>query len=533
MTDFILLEDGDELLQEDGDNLLLEAETGEIVLTTKLTVNAVEFNDYRVANIQKSMSEYTATSNFTITLDSPYGRHANDFNVGDEVVFFAEETVAGSANVKLITGIIEKISFKGKENTQTVTLSGRDFSLRFQDITVVPVVYTNTEISDIVKDIMANNVMDITVSNVDTTSVTLKRIAFNHITVNDALKQLAELAGFIFYVDEDKDLHFEEKNIISSGITLDNTNINKSTFNQTREGMSNSVWVYGDRYLAGFQETFTATNGSSYELLSKPRNTYVTVNGSPQVGGVLELTSTPNSGTNYLVSFNDKLIVFTSGTDIGNSIPVSGADTIITQYDRDIPIVKFGENKSSIATFGKKVKVINDKSINDPNTAVDILKTELNKADPFKGIEANIKGWTDFTVGDTVQVIMSDFGLDETVGILNVTYTFNKRTIQDKKVIKIRLDRKIKDITDEITDIRKRVEAIEAADRLDTDIITRLETSEDSLQVVGSSWEVRTRVLNNSFLLGTSALGSIVASGISLLGDQGDAFSTVRSGGFF
>ena len=46
----------------------------------------------------------------------------------------------------------------------------------------------------------------------------------------------------------------------------------------------------------------------------------------------------------------------------------------------------------------------------------------------------------------------------------NISYNFTPQTIQSEKIISVRLDTKILDITDEITDIRKRLNDIEAAE---------------------------------------------------------------------
>ena len=515
------------------------------MINTKIEVDNVEFNDYQRMRVNQSMNEYNSSSTFQVTYDSPFGRHSTDFQVGNEIELFADDS---DATTKLLTGVVERVNFRGRENTQTVTLSGRDFSLRLQDATVDPIIFTDTEISEIVTSIISANVDDITTTNVDTTGVTLKRIVFNHTPVFEALKQLAELAGFYFFVDNDKDLNFKQRANVSSGIVLDNTNINISNIDTTREGMANSVFVYGDRQLSGFEETLTAGSplgGSVFDLLSKPRNTLVTVDTVPSQGGVFELTVVPTSGPRHLVSFNDKKVVFVSGTDIGyDAIPSSGASVKIT-YDRDIPIVKFGQNEDSITLFGKREKIINDKSINDPNTAVDILRKELEKSDPFKGVECATKGWFSITPGTLARVTLSDFNIDEDVGILNASYIFDKTTVNNEKIITVRLDRKITDITDEITTIRNRLNAIESADRQESDTITSLRTSEDNVIVVGSKWEVKTRTeLGSSFILGVAphgvsgptfggTLGSIVASGINFLGDSRGALSIVASGGFY
>jgi hypothetical protein len=515
---------------------------------TKTVIDGDQFDDYRIMKVTRSMNEFNSSSTFQITYDSPFGRHSEDFQVGQEIVISADEV---DASTGLLTGVIERVQFKGNETSQTVTLSGRDFSQRLQDATVEPVVFTDTEISAIVASIIDNNVDNITTTNVNVTGTTLKRIVFNHTPVFEALKQLAELAGFYFYIDNDKDLHFEQRANIDSGIVLDNTVINKSTLNQTREGMWNSVFVYGDRALAGFQEEITAGSplgGSVFTLLSKPRNNLITVNGSPQVGGVFELTVEPTSGPQYLVSFNDKQIIFVSGTDIGyNAVPSSG-DNLVFQYDRDIPIVKGGQDRESISLFGKKEKIINDKSINDPNTATAILKRELEKSNPFKGVETNITGWFDITPGNTARVNLSDFNIDEDIGILSASYVFDKNTVQSGKIITVKLDKKIKDITDELTNIRNRLNAIEEADRQETDTITRLEQASEDFSVVGSYWTVLTNSVTgsayhiystgfvppvNPFHLSPGSEPGLLAGSFTGSAKAFTDFAIVKSGGFY
>jgi len=515
-----------------------------VSLKTKVEINGIEQKDIKNLTVKKSIDNYNAVSNYIISMDSPFGRHKNDFNVGDEVIIYAGDVSILRAENKILTGIIEELIFKGKENTQTLRITGRDYTLRLLDSTVEPIVYSEEEISNIVKDIVADNVLDITTNNVDTTGVTLNRIRFNHVSVFEALKQLAELAGFIFYVDIDKDLHFEERESTDSGITIDNTNIIRSTFDETREGMTNSVWVYGDRYLAGFEEvntligsTWGGAVGSVFTLLSKPHSTYITYLGIPQKGGVFELTQEVTSGINYLVNYDDRQLIFTSGTSIGNSIPISGG-SIVSQYDREVPIVKTGDDRASIARYGLKRKIINDKTIKDPRTASDILKKELEKANPFRGIKAELNGWLDLTPGNTVHVTIDDFGLDEDVGLLNVTYFFDKNTIQSENIITITLDRKIKDITDEIKDIRNRINLLEAQDRESSDVITRLENANGSLVIIGSHWEVTTRYIGSDYLWGVSQLDKpfvwgITGSGLWVGSYAYPNYTLIKSGGYY
>jgi len=517
------------------------------MIHTKITVGGVTHNDYQTMRISKAISDYNSSSDYTIIYDSPFGRHDNDFTVGNEIIIYADNI---DASTILFKGILETIKFVGKGVQQKVELRGRDYSLRLQDVTVEPVVYTNSEVSTIVKNIISSNVTeDITVNNVNTTTTTLDRISFNHESIFDALTQLGKLAGFIFYVDSDKDLHFEQRENVDSGIDLDNTNIYSCIFNETREGMANSIWVYGDRALTGIREELTLNgspwggrSGSEYILTYKPHTTEVEYLNNVKKGGVFGMAVVSTSGPDYLVNFHDRKLIFQSGTEIGyDAVPISGG-SVIVNYNREVPIVKMGEDKDSITIYGKKVKVINDKSIKDPILAMDLVKKELEDSSPFKGLEIGYKGWLDIIVGQTVDITLSDFGLSETVGILSVDYKFDKNTVQSQKVIKFRLDKKVKDITDEITDLRKRLGYIESQDRQSSDIITRLEQAAGSLVIVGSYWEVKTRTTGSSFILGQigtqtnphagGRLGSIIGSGINFLGDSRTAFSVQTSGGY-
>ena len=508
------------------------------MINTKITVDGTEYVDSLNITLKRSTSKFSATTNFNITLPSPYGRHKDNFTIGDEVIIYADEDT-DPATTKLMTGIIEDIKFQGIENTQQVSIRGRDYTARLMDTTVEPVVYTDSEVSTIVKNIIDNELSgQITYTNVATTETTLKRIAFNHVTIMDAFKQLGELSGYYFYIDNNKDLNFKKNENIDSGVTLDNSNILKMDFDTTREGMANDIWVYGDRYLAGFEETLSADGGSVFSLISKPHDSYVEYLGTPQKGGVFQMTNSLESGVDYLVSYQDKEIIFTSGTAIGSSVPANGG-SILVRYNREVPIVKTGQNRPSVQLYGLKRKIINDKSIKDPNTAEEILKAEIANADPFRGIRASIKGWLDINPGETLKVELDNFDLDEeNIPISSITYKFDKNTIQSGKVITIELDKKLLDITDEITNLRKRLELIESADRQDTDIITRLEISTGSFTIIGSYWEVRTRFIGSDYLWGVSQASNpfvwgVAGSGLWLGSYAYPTINVMRSGGYY
>jgi len=97
------------------------------MINTKITVGGVEYSNYLNVTLKRSTSKFSATTNFNITFPSPYGRHAGNFTVGDEVIVYADEDT-DPATTKLVTGIIEDVKFQGVENTQQVSIRGRDYT---------------------------------------------------------------------------------------------------------------------------------------------------------------------------------------------------------------------------------------------------------------------------------------------------------------------------------------------------------------------------------------------------------------------
>jgi len=497
------------------------------MIKNKLQVNSVTFDDVLNLKVKRTMHDSNASSTFTATFDTPFGKHKSDFTVGQTVDIFADET---DATTKIFSGVIEKIRFTGKENTQKLTLSGRDYSLRLQDITAQPQVFNNTETSEIVTGLLtSNSVPDITTTNVNVTSTILSRMSYNHESLFDAFNELAMMSNSIFWVDEDKDLHWIERKSSSSGVTIGDSqnNLLDTDLNRSREGMANIIHVYGDRYLSGFKEQLSIgspVGGSVFELISRPHNTEILYLGSSLKGSVKDITLTPTSGPDYAVDFFDRQVIFLSGTDIGyDSIPPSGG-SVIVNYQRELPIVKCGQNDDSIKFYGPKTKVIRDKSIKDPNTALDLLQGALQDSNPLNRLKCKLKGWFTFTPGQTVIYDLSNFNISEIpMSIVEIQYNFNKNSIQDNSTISLVLSKKLLDITDKMKELDRRLVNIESPDISDSDVVTRLIQSKEECIVVGSCYSVYTSTVTGSqyHLYGTSFIPPINPWHLASGTDQG------------
>ena len=493
----------------------------------KITVAGVTTGIVKIGSVIKTISENNAVSNFNLTIKNQDGLSKADYTIGDEVVIYVEQDV-NPATAKVFTGVLEDIDFVGKGVSEELIISGRDYTAVLQDNTVQPVVYNDDDISVIVKDIIDNNVDGITYVNVPTaTGKVVDHISFNHKNVYDAIKQLAVLGNLIFWVDEDKDLHLVAKNTVSSGVTLDKTNITKSSFKETDKEIANEVWVYGDRQLSGWQNNFTTlgagTTGSTFTLDYKPHNTIVYVAGStvPKRGAVAEMLSTPQSGVDYVVNYNDASITFVSGTEFGDRIPVSG-NAVQIDYQRSTPIIKVGTDRTSIGKYKKKVKIITDKDIKDPRTAKDMVASELEEnAYPKKQGSLSVNEVLDLTPGETVIVDLPNSNVDEqTYNILQVKYDLNKTALFNNNVLTIKVNKKIKDVTDTIKQMALDIKKLQGSDIEDSDVISRLETDIGSVGVRVKNWTVLTRGIGDSFVLGHALNGKLGSPAVGIGGGQ-------------
>src|SRR3990167_6095509 len=407
----------------------------------------------------------------------------------------------------LLRGIVENVQFRGDGIDQKLVLRGRDYTARLLDNTVDPVVYTNTEIGSIVKDIIKNNLTDIGSNNVGNTGVILERIAFKHNSIFDAFKQLGDLAGYCFYVDEDKDLNFIPCGSANSNTTFDSNNIIKMNFDRSREGFANKIWVYGDRTLVAAPTEILNVGspndggnlGSVFTLLNKPHNTNISILGSVRIGGIFNMTSSNISGAVYLVNYEDRQLIFPSGTSFGYYLPPSGG-SIVTNYDRSVPIAKYGEDQSSISAYGPKELVIDDKTIKDPVTAEKILAEKLSLSTPLNNIDVSLQGWYTFAPGQTALVNVPDFNINQDLPIIEINYNFDKDSVNSEDILSVNLDNRSINLTDKLKDISQRLSLLEANDQDESDTLTRLQYATGSINLVGSYWNASTRTINDSFV---------------------------------
>lgn len=501
-----------------------------MVIKTKIEIESVEYSDPITTVVNRNTGDFNATSNFSITFPNDSGQYDSTFSLNDDVKIYADKDA--TPTTKIFSGIIENVAYSGKANKETLVLTGRDYGTILQDILVSPRIFKDTEASEIVESLMIQNLNgnELTWNNIDATSTVVDRITFNNISVFDAIKQLADISGFYFYVDEDKDLHFVDENSISSGETFDNTNVTNAKFKTSDSDIFNNISVYGDRQLTGAREVFAAQAGSVYTLDDKPSNVGVigsaTINVQIQPGGILNVNSPEDESVQFLVDYQASQVVLTSGATAGDNTGWIGSPVII-DYQRSSPLVSIRRDDASVTAYNIKDKIVVDrniKSIEEANVKANTILAEHK--DPKIQGTLEINGVLSVTPGNTAVVNIPFHNINnQTYKILNAKYNFTTVNCLSDNVLVVTMNKKIADFTDTTKDILLRLKKSEGAD-IDT-AITLLEVGVGS-PTVETSYTAISRSIGSAFYFHVPGHNQLDSS-TALLGDI-RAGSEVKTG---
>lgn len=498
--------------------------------------NNIQYNRIRVRRSVRNQNE-----RFNATIRNIAGSHAQAFNVGDEVRIYHD--VGSPPTAQIFLGEIERVEYKGRPNNELIEIEGRNFMSSLNDV-IVQNVYSSVEVGSIVRDLVWQSPFSglIGVSNVGSTTFTPKAIKFKNRTVREAINVLGDFVGYESFVDFNKDLNFQPLGDTSAGVVLRNgVNATITRFTKDRKEMANFIRVYGDRTIARTTESFTADGaGSVFTLQEKPHDTLVKDAGTVKKGGVFELTSFLATGTQYLVDFDQKKIIFTSGTEAGDNIPASG-NTVLVEYGNSNPIVKEVQDDDSIVTYRMKQLYITNMEIKDPRHALEVAKAELElRRIPPVEATVSVKSFSISGIqpGNTVQAFFPDQNVSGTFfSVREIDYDITQNNLLAGETIRLRMGTLIRDTSEELRDIILRQRQLEAQDTDEFDTISRYKTATGSMGLQ-ANWFVKTRTTGSSFVLGHVTRGDLgsgtdQADPQTYLGDSRSALTIVASGGEF
>ncbi|MEW6295969.1 MAG: hypothetical protein AB1467_06840 [Candidatus Diapherotrites archaeon] len=378
---------------------------------------------------------------------------------------------------------------KWKREAGTVYCNGLDYTSILTKV-YVNEVYYNTAIHSIVLDLITKYASNITTTNVYTTTTTPTEIRFRNVQLFKALKDLSKYDNCDFYVDQNKDLHFNKLGTTDSGIDLVyGTNIINDRYDKLDDKLINKVKITGGR--EDYIKTETATgNGSTTEftLTYRPINVRVLAGGIEKIGFKEGMKSA--SEYDYTTNKENKKIVF--NTAPGNGVSLS------FEYTYSSPVIVQSQEDESISSY-KNVyeKVIYDETINKKSEAQDLAAQILAKyKDPIQTGTVNTRLNLSPAVGQTVDVSNPKKGISGTFIIVGL-----KHNIFSGRITVYELASLQDSVVEFLSQLAQRVEALEEGQRGDVDIISYLRQFTDEAKGnddPANNLSIRTRTVNTT-----------------------------------
>jgi hypothetical protein len=337
--------------------------------------------------------------------------------IGDAIKLYDASGVIFGGTVTEVQTTIEGLHI-------AYAITATDYGYLF-DGTLVKKNYAMMDPADIVADIVANFALGkgFTTNHVQRGNFLIPSIKFNYQQPTKAFQSLANLIGWDWYIDPNKDIHFflgDVANAVGEGgvapITVDATSgkieWNSLDVDLNLQNMQNSVYVIGGNYSKTFTagntpDTFLTDGVKQFFTLSYPYDKatlYVTLDGVAQTIG----TANQTDPTTVQVLYNDaqRWIEFTSGA------PTSG-HTVKAYGKAKVPIVAHAANAASIATYGEYQSVVVDAKITSvPEAQQRAQASILQFGHPVYDIKFNtlVPGCA---IGQAIMVNLPAFGISK------------------------------------------------------------------------------------------------------------------------
>lgn len=396
--------------------------------------------------------------------------------VGDEMeVWYQSSKVFGGTIVKITRRVegagIAIYDVTLKDYTQTL------------DRKLVAKEYTNQSPEAIITDIKNTYLTGFTVNNVAVTGITVEYIYFDYVMPSRALQQLAELIGYDWYVDYDKDIHFfstVDGEVAPFGVTDSNGNCITGSLEvfEDNSQVRNTIYVRGGEYVGDSRSDKVGVGDAVQKAFPLPyrydTSPTVTVGGVAKTVGVDYLDS--EDSYDCLWNYQEKVIKF-------KTAPASG-DVVVTGTPMIVVLVKAQDNASILSNGIYEFRVV-DKTIKTKAAARRRAQAEMNdyalnlKEASFKTYTAGLRSGMKVNINSAVLVENKNYIINR------VTVTmFDKNTfIYEVSLVSTRtmgiiayLQKQIADTDRKIGVIKQEGVVIDTiSDIQDIDIVTETE----------------------------------------------------------
>jgi len=271
-------------------------------------------------------------------------------------------------------GVIVSVETSTKALKNSYDIECKDFT-HYLDRRLVNKRYTGESVQDIIADLLETYATDFTDNNVSCETV-LDTVTFNRIAVSECIQQLAEIVGYSWYVDYEKDIHFFAVNEELAPFSLTENGGNhiwdSLVVTEDISSIRNQVYVIGGREaIATRIEPYEADGEQkqfplAYVYESKP---IVRVDSTPITVGIDN--EDPEDSFDAFWNFEPSYIRFKSDTypDAGDLVEIEGNP--LKKVLVKVP------NTASIRANGVYEFKIEDASITSRADAVERAKVEL------------------------------------------------------------------------------------------------------------------------------------------------------------
>jgi len=270
----------------------------------RVTINHITVDDLMSCKNSKKTKQGSGTCELVCA--DPNRLQTALFHEGDEIVIYMQdEEVANKVWGGYLETKIEQ-DVKGKQ----LKISGNEYSSRLNNQTFTGT-YSGTDLADIVTDIMSNQ-SDFTTTNVPSVTGILTDATFTNETMFKALKKLADENNYTFWIDLDKDLHFE-----STSIVRYSTNTVEGNVNSTRDRAveTNKLYLTNKVTVAGTTAEATSEDATS-------QTTYGVNSRKVTVAGLNSLAAVTRYADEYIESEkNPKTQQVTLNTFLDDVLP--------------------------------------------------------------------------------------------------------------------------------------------------------------------------------------------------------------------
>jgi len=273
----------------------------------------------------------------------------NKPTIGQEVLIFYRQTTT-STPILIFGGRIDEIPQQrltiGK---YTYTITCTDFTQDLNRRQVVEVYQAQTA-GDIIKDFIPTYAPTLGTFHVQD-GPTIDYISFNYRYPFDCLTELAELTGYDWYVDYEKNIHFFSEETNSAPYDLTETSASGDykdlIFTIMKQDLRNAITVRGGYEFSALYTQIREADGeqTSFNIDYEPF-TPITVEIDTGGGYVLKTLGIDNidtSGTDFVVNVSEKVI---KNSDLAT---LSAGDKIRIKYKYKKPILAYVEDEDSIA----------------------------------------------------------------------------------------------------------------------------------------------------------------------------------------